>query len=788
MKEGPSEKETVEQTSRGDDFLSSDAKASQWVPTNELISFITFSLFGLTLLSHILITSMTPDFMTLRLQLTAFPAVYVTFALCWFFLRKGDGVKATYILFGGMATEQLLLLFLVVGQAPFIILSLLNSVVLAGLILGERSVTYAGVYVCVSVFGFWLLKAIAPDLVPVITELGSESLLVANLSTLSFTICVMYISIHRFATLSFALGQKEIEEQHAVDALRKAEGENQRRALLGNVLREISEVATKTSTLDEIIDHIFIGTRGLLNESLFAFFQIKGDQWELVGCDGTHGKAFREKHTTGIKIDITEGYGTEEIRRDVASQAPDLTPYIVNDAQFEALSLDLFSPSKDTCFLYPLGEPQRPLGIILRITTPTPTQDLTTHRFCLTLRPILNVWLSRQEVMQGLIQTQKMETVGILSGQVAHDFNNLLSTVFGNSEMVLYQNQDNPILKERMTALQNAAQSAAGLTQKLLSFTRKSNWSPRTIDVNQSIREFIPLLLPAMPANIELLLALHDKPLFVTIDEGDFKTLLSNLILNAQEASDERGIIEVRTRTGSAPEGSQQHQVMITVQDKGCGMSEETLSKAFLPFFSTKKNRASSGLGLSTSYGIAQRSGGTLALESRLGKGTLVTMSLPRDRTPSNRQLKSSQAQQLEGETRSILTVNADQDVQGVLRGTLEDAGYQWIGAQEVEDIGNTLDRGIGIGCIIIDGEQTSSHWLNEMEAQWPDIPIIILGNGPSSNRYQGHFYIRKPIVMDRLLQMVELALLSGTDAVRGNDPNKTLRVPKASKRPDNER
>ena len=256
-----SRKETPEHDSKWNEFLTDDTVATQWLPTNELISFITFSLFGLTLVSHILMTSMNPDFMTLRLQLTAFPAVYLTFLLCWFFLRRGEGIKATYILFGGMAIEQLLLLFLVVGQAPFIILSLLNSVMLAGFIFGERSVIIAGIYVCAAVFGFWLLKALLPSTVPGIPELDSESLLVANLSTLSFTICVMYISIRRFETLSSALAQKEIEEQQALDALRKAEGENQRRALLGNVLRDISEVATKTSTLNEIIDHIFLGTR-----------------------------------------------------------------------------------------------------------------------------------------------------------------------------------------------------------------------------------------------------------------------------------------------------------------------------------------------------------------------------------------------------------------------------------------------------------------------------------------------------------------------------------------------
>jgi hypothetical protein len=180
-----------------------------------------------------------------------------------------------------------------------------------------------------------------------IAELDSNAHLLANVSTLAFTMGAMYISIHRFKSLLAALAQKETEEQQALDDLQKAEGENQRRALLGNVLREVSEVATKTPLLDEMINHIFLGTRGLLNESLFAFFQANGDEWELVECDGPHATAFREKHTTVIKLNITRGYGTEEIRRDVTSQAPDLTPYALNDAQFETLALKQFAPSKE---------------------------------------------------------------------------------------------------------------------------------------------------------------------------------------------------------------------------------------------------------------------------------------------------------------------------------------------------------------------------------------------------------------------------------------------------------
>ena len=159
-----------------------------------------------------------------------------------------------------------------------------------------------------------------------------------------------------------------MEGERALIALQLAEGENQRRALLGDVLGNISEVATKATELSSIMDQLFKGTEGLLNERLFAFFQVRGEYWELMGAEGELADSFGVSKRRFAVDPIKDGYGTDEVRRDVASQDPDLAPYMLNEAQLESLELQRDVQDPKTCLLYPIGDQQHPLGALLLLS------------------------------------------------------------------------------------------------------------------------------------------------------------------------------------------------------------------------------------------------------------------------------------------------------------------------------------------------------------------------------------------------------------------------------------
>ncbi|OLE33646.1 MAG: hybrid sensor histidine kinase/response regulator [Alphaproteobacteria bacterium 13_1_20CM_3_64_12] len=242
-----------------------------------------------------------------------------------------------------------------------------------------------------------------------------------------------------------------------------------------------------------------------------------------------------------------------------------------------------------------------------------------------------------EQARAALAQAQKMEAVGQLTGGVAHDFNNLLTVITNSLDLLETRLRPDPQTRRIIDSAQRAAERGARLTEQLLAFSRRQPLRPEINNINALIEGFEAVLRRACPEPIELEMALDPRPLAANIDSAQFETALLNLIVNARDAMPKGG--SVRISTGRRKLGAAEAKAMselppgdyvtVGVADTGEGMAPEVVSRVFEPFFTTKEVGKGSGLGLSQVYGFVTQSGGHVAIDSKPGAGTTVTLYLP---------------------------------------------------------------------------------------------------------------------------------------------------------------
>jgi PAS domain S-box-containing protein len=234
-----------------------------------------------------------------------------------------------------------------------------------------------------------------------------------------------------------------------------------------------------------------------------------------------------------------------------------------------------------------------------------------------------------------LHQALKMEAIGHLTGGIAHDFNNLLAAIIPSLEMAKLRLGESPSAKYLDSAMR-AAERGANLTRQLLSFARKQELAVERVDVNKLIAAAGEMLPRTLGATTQIVMQLADETGQTLIDPNQLELAILNLAINARDAMPEGGTLTIATAALPAGAATTRWQlaagdyVMIAVSDTGCGMSEAVRQRAFEPFYTTKGIGKGSGLGLSMVYGFIQQSGGSITIESEVGRGTTVRLFLPR--------------------------------------------------------------------------------------------------------------------------------------------------------------
>lgn len=246
----------------------------------------------------------------------------------------------------------------------------------------------------------------------------------------------------------------------------------------------------------------------------------------------------------------------------------------------------------------------------------------------------------RQKAEEALLQSQKMEALGQLTGGLAHDFNNLLQAVQGSLEMISRRAEDPARVRKLARGGLGATQRGAELTAKLLAFARKKQLKTELFAVDAMVADMREILMCSGDTAIELRFDLADAGLLVEADRTQAEVGLLNLVNNARQAMPEGGQIVIgakRYEAGAEDSGLVPGSyALLTVADSGCGMEPEVARKAFEPFFTTKPVGEGTGLGLSQVYGFAVQSGGTARVESAVGVGSTVSI-FSRSRRPRPR-------------------------------------------------------------------------------------------------------------------------------------------------------
>ncbi len=385
----------------------------------------------------------------------------------------------------------------------------------------------------------------------------------------------------------------------------------------------------------------------------------------------------------------------------------------------------------------------------------------------------------RRRLEEQLHHSQKMEAIGRLAGGVAHDFNNMLTAITGYTDLLLLNLEPGSDARTFAQEIQKALKQASSLTGQLLAFSRKQMMQPEALNMNAVVRGMERMLGRLIGEDIELVTVLSPDIGTVRADPAQIEQMILNLALNARDAMPEGGKLSLETTDTELDDDYAQHHldvkpgsyVLLAVHDTGCGMDEATLSQIFEPFFTTRQSERSSGLGLSTVYGIVKQSGGHIAVESEQWKGTSFRVYLPRGEDPQEK--TGGQAvpfPTLKG-SETILLVEDDESVRNIVREILQRNGYNVLEANNPGEAILISEQHTGLIHLMVTDvvmPRMSAPELSERLAPWhPEMKVLYMsGYVDSEIVRQGVLqtelpFLQKPFSPETLLRAVRQVLAS---------------------------
>jgi signal transduction histidine kinase len=374
-----------------------------------------------------------------------------------------------------------------------------------------------------------------------------------------------------------------------------------------------------------------------------------------------------------------------------------------------------------------------------------------------------------------LRQSQKMEAVGQLTGGIAHDFNNMLTGIIGSLELLRRR-----LARGRTEDLDSlidlgvtSANRAAGLTHRLLAFSRRQSLDSKPVQMNTLVVSMGELLQRSINESIHLEMQLDEQLWVAEADPNQLESALLNLVLNARDAMPDGGKLLVKTSNQHLDTGfTAAHSnlqpgdyIVLSVTDTGCGMPQSTINRAFDPFFTTKPIGQGTGLGLSMIYGFSKQSGGHASIHSEVGKGTTVSLFLPRfsGELVQDAQIDAQHAPYArDGET--VLIVEDDPAVRVLVSAVLSELGYAFVEAGDADSAVPILNSSQRIDLLISDVglPGMNGRQLAEIGRQYrPDLKVLFITGYAEHAAVRGGFLdpgmqmITKPFTFDLLTAKV---------------------------------
>jgi two-component system cell cycle sensor histidine kinase/response regulator CckA len=385
----------------------------------------------------------------------------------------------------------------------------------------------------------------------------------------------------------------------------------------------------------------------------------------------------------------------------------------------------------------------------------------------------------RERYEEQLRHVRKMEAVGTLASGIAHDFNNLLTAIFGYAGVARRNlSRGHPALFA-IDMIEQAGRQASGVTNSLLTFSRKSTASKTPIDLGATIGDALRLLRHALPASIDLVQDMPEpRQIWIRGDATQMQQIMMNLAVNARDAMPDGGELRVSLRTqphadaANTNESATMPNAVLTVEDSGVGMPEDIRARVFEPFFTTKSRGQGTGLGMSVIHGIITDHGGSVEVESAPGRGSRFIITLPCCPAPSSMVSPTLQAARTRGDGQLVLLVEDNVHVRAIMTSTLRSAGYR---VDQAADGFEALDRfekhPAAFNVVVVDADlpkKSGLACLHEMRGRRPDLPGVLITGGAGADETSRDdeplTLLRKPFQMTDLLCVIEDLLVAAKE------------------------
>ncbi len=383
----------------------------------------------------------------------------------------------------------------------------------------------------------------------------------------------------------------------------------------------------------------------------------------------------------------------------------------------------------------------------------------------------------RRILEEEIRQNQKLESLGTLAGGIAHDFNNIISIISGHASLLAGKLKANPKAQAALHTISEAAERGSAMVRQILTFARKSEAEFRALRIQEMIAELVKMLRVTFPRTMEIGYSCPSDLPQVWIDPSQLHQALLNLCINARDAMSGAGKLQIRAGMidGEAialrfPAAAGKRLVRIQVQDTGMGMDEETRTRIFEPFFSTKGRGKGTGLGLAVVYGVVQAHKGFIEVDSEPGRGTSFSLYFP----ASERQellppREAAEALPAARGSETILVVEDEEDLRELLTSVLHDFGYGVLVARDgMEALERYRRHRQDIRLIITDMDLPKLNGAavsRSILATDPDARIILISGFIETALKESILasgvreFLAKPYTMPQMLQVVRKVL-----------------------------
>ena len=370
-----------------------------------------------------------------------------------------------------------------------------------------------------------------------------------------------------------------------------------------------------------------------------------------------------------------------------------------------------------------------------------------------------------QQLTRAVQQSARMEALGSLTAGISHDFNNLLTILVGNLSLVAEDVRNNERVFAKVKPARDAAKRGADLIRQLLSFARREDAEVGVVDAGRVAAELEPLLQRALGPRISFNIEIAPGQWPVRSSTAQLESVIVNLAVNSRDAITGKGKVTVHVGEHSGPvAGAGGRYVAVRVADDGCGIPPNLLERVFDPFFSTKLERGGTGLGLSMVRWFAEGAGGFVRVESEVGRGTAVSLLLPRAaETQVDMSGGTAPLSTLPPGEERVLVLAPDEGLRSTITQILEVLGYTVRTAGEAGTLAGQL-QGFAADLLILDAQLCSrieTEWLADALVERPNIKLIVTSDGglPDAARALGASSLQKPFSLADLAKVVRVTL-----------------------------